>query len=90
MSESEKCSNHCRQREAFVTEALQRQLEVKLATFFWPILKKIIKPDEFDNFVKYVCEKRQCLDEQCEIEEKIRVFESQLAQLKEVRKVQPT
>jgi len=74
MSESEKCSNHCRQREAFVTEALQRQLE----------------PDEFDNFVKYVCEKRQCLDEQCEIEEKIRVFESQLAQLKEVRKVQPT
>ncbi|CBY39036.1 unnamed protein product, partial [Oikopleura dioica] len=63
MSESEKCSNHCRQREAFVTEALQRQLE----------------PDEFDNFVKYVCEKRQCLDEQCEIEEKIRVFESQLA-----------
>lgn len=74
MSESEKCSNHCRQREAFVTEALQRQLE----------------PDEFDNFVKYVCEKRQCLDEQCEIEEKIRVFESQLAQLKEVRKVQHT
>jgi len=74
MSESEKCSNHCRQREAFVTEALQRQLE----------------PDEFENFVKYVSEKRQCLDEQCEIEEKIRVFESQLSQLKEVRRVAPT
>ena len=33
MSESEKCSNHCRQREAFVTEALQRQLEVQIDAF---------------------------------------------------------
>ena len=35
MSESEKCSNHCRQREAFVTEALQRQLEVLFQPFFY-------------------------------------------------------
>lgn len=88
MSESDKCSDHCRQREAFVTEALQRQLEVQSFGKF-TVDQLSVQTEEFEDFLKYVQEKRQYLDEQCQIEEKIRVFESQLAQLKEVRK-QPT
>ena len=67
MVDARKCDAHCGNRERRVTEALERQLS----------------PEEFSRYCAYVSEKRSLLEEQREIEERIRMGDAQLVLLKE-------
>ena len=67
MADAEKCRQHCDTRESLVQNALEKQLT----------------DEEYAKYNGYVLEKRHILEEQRMIEERIRMVEAQLVQLKE-------